>query len=51
LVSIAAAFAVNCTSSLERHLAASRTLAIAEDGCSGSPWRRRRQRRGPGCKC
>ncbi|MFQ5629906.1 MAG: carboxymuconolactone decarboxylase family protein [bacterium] len=31
LISIAAAFAVNCTSSLEKHLAAGRTVGITDD--------------------
>lgn len=31
LVGIAAAFSVNCTSSLEKHLAAARSLGVAED--------------------
>jgi AhpD family alkylhydroperoxidase len=31
LVAVAAAFAVNCTSSLARHLAAAKTLGIADD--------------------
>jgi AhpD family alkylhydroperoxidase len=31
LVAVAAAFAVNCTTNLERHLAAARTLGITDD--------------------
>jgi AhpD family alkylhydroperoxidase len=31
LVSIAAAFSVNCTSSVERHIAAARTLGVTEE--------------------
>ena len=31
LVSIVSAFAVNCTSSLEKHLAAARNIGVAED--------------------
>jgi AhpD family alkylhydroperoxidase len=31
LVAIAAAFAVNCTTNLERHIAAAKTLGIADD--------------------
>ena len=34
LVSIAAAFALNCTTNLERHVAAARTVGVAEDEIS-----------------